>query len=209
MGHEGDSHRIRASGAGFLGDPRVTASLLASLIMRPCNFLILDEPTNHLDIYSKEILKNALKEYTWSLFVISHDREFLSGLTSKVIEFKDGSTKEYLGDIEYFLSKKNMDNMRSVELQKTDNEESKSSDKTKKKLDSEDERRIKKQINQVEKEISRLENDIALIEISLADPNFYATPQIMETNKTYKIKQDQLEAKMLEWETLAFELEGF
>lgn len=72
-----------------------------------------------------------------------------------------------------------------------------------------DERRIKKQINQVEKEISRLENDIALIEISLADPNFYATPQFMETNKTYKIKQDQLEAKMLEWETLAFELEGF
>ncbi|MBK6667100.1 MAG: hypothetical protein IPG48_13400 [Saprospiraceae bacterium] len=56
----------------------------------------------------------------------------------------------------------------------------------------------KKQINQVEKEISRLENDIALIEISLADPNFYATPQFMETNKTYKIKQDQLEAKMLE-----------
>ena len=182
---------------------------MASLIMRPCNFLILDEPTNHLDIYSKEILKNALKEYTGSLLVISHDREFLSGLTSKVIEFKDGSTREYLGDIEYFLSKKNMDNMRSVELQKTDNEESKSSDKTKKKLDSEDERRIKKQINQVEKEISRLENDIALIEISLADPNFYATPQFMETNKTYKIKQDQLEAKMLEWETLAFELEGF
>lgn len=180
---------------------------MASLIMRPCNFLILDEPTNHLDIYSKEILKNALKEYSGTLLVISHDREFLSGLTTKVIEFKDGNTKEYLGDVEYFLSKKKMDNMRSVELQKTANTDVIDT-KTTKKLDSDDERRIKKQINNLEKEISRLENEIGLLEIKLADPNFYTDPHFMETNKKYKSLQDTLENKMLDWETLAFELEG-
>ncbi len=181
---------------------------MASLIMRPCNFLILDEPTNHLDIYSKEILKNALVDYTGTLLVISHDREFLSGLTSKVIEFKDGSTKEFLGDIEYFLSKKKMDNMRTVELQKSATTILLNEEKVVKKLDSEDERRIKKQINTLEREISKLENEIALLEIKLSDPNFYTDPHFMETNKKYKVLQDNLENKMLEWENLAFELEG-
>lgn len=181
---------------------------MASLIMRPCNFLILDEPTNHLDIYSKEILKNALKEYQGTLLVISHDREFLADLTSKVIEFKDGITHEFLGDIEYFLNKKKMDNMRSVELQKSGQMTDVLVDKNIRKIDSEDERRIKKQINAVEKDISKIEGDIALLELKLGDPGFYMDPHFMEANKKYKSLQDQLEAKMLEWETLSFELEG-
>jgi ATP-binding cassette subfamily F protein 3 len=183
---------------------------MASLIMKPCNFLILDEPTNHLDIYSKEILKSALKEYGGTLLVISHDREFLSGLTHKVVEFKDGNIKEYLGDVEYFLDKKKMDNMRSVELQKSNNQTdiSKAQDEPFKKLDSEDIRRIKKQINNVEREIARLENDIELIELKLSDPNFYQQPHYIETNKKYQLLQENLENKMMEWETLSFEIEG-
>ena len=182
---------------------------MASLIMKPCNFLILDEPTNHLDIYSKEILKNALKDYGGSLLVISHDREFLAGLTNKVIEFKDGYTKEYLGDIEYFLDKKKMDNMRSVELQKSDNGTNGSKDAVMiKKIDSEDLRRIKKQISAVERDISKLENDIGLLELKLADPNFYENLHYVETNKKYQSLQENLEIKMLEWETLSFEVEG-
>ena len=183
---------------------------MASLIMKPCNFLILDEPTNHLDIYSKEILKNALKDYSGTLLVISPDREFLSGLTNKVIEFKDGSTKEFLGDVEYFLDKKKMDNMRSVELQKSDSTDMSINSvmNETKKSDTEDIRKLKKQIQVAERDISKLENEIGLLEIKLSDPNFYTDPHFMEVNKKYKILQDSLGAKMLEWETLSFELEG-
>ncbi len=183
---------------------------MASLIMRPCNFLILDEPTNHLDIYSKEILKNALKDYSGTLLVISHDRDFLSDLTNKVIEFKDGSTKEYLGDIEYFLSKKKMDNMRSVELQKSEPTDKSATNITtdSKKMDTEDVRKVKKQISIAEREIAKLESEIGLLELKLSDPNFYTDPHFTEVNKKYKTLQDILETKMLEWETLSFEIEG-
>ncbi len=181
---------------------------MASLIMKPCNFLILDEPTNHLDIYSKEILKSALKDYQGTLLVISHDREFLTGLTSKVVEFKDGQTREFLGDIEYFLGKKKLDNMRDVEMQKTDSGKGVEVSVVAKKVDSEDAKKIKKQIQYVERSIEKLEGEIQLLEIKLADPNFYTDPKFMETNKKYKSLNDDLANKMLEWETLSFELEG-
>jgi ATP-binding cassette subfamily F protein 3 len=181
---------------------------MASLIMRPCNVLILDEPTNHLDIYSKEILKNALKEYAGTLLVISHDREFLSGLTSKIIEFKDGHTQEYLGDIEYFLSKKKMDNMRSVELQNTLGS-IEVVEKSTQKLDSQEERKIRKQIASVEKEIANIENEMGLMATQLADPNFYSDRNFHETHLKYKTLEEKLEAKMMDWENLSFELEGY
>ncbi|MBC7885716.1 MAG: ABC-F family ATP-binding cassette domain-containing protein [Saprospiraceae bacterium] len=181
---------------------------MASLIMKPCNFLILDEPTNHLDIYSKEILKTALKDYAGTLLVISHDREFLTGLTSKVVEFKGGKIREFLGDIDYFLSKKKMDNMREVELQKTDIMSSVDTPVMVRKLDSEDSKKIKKQIQYVERHIEKLEGEIQVLEIKLSEPNFYSDPHFMETNKKYKTLQDELEVKMLEWETLSFEVEG-
>lgn len=183
---------------------------MASLIMKPCNFLILDEPTNHLDIYSKEILKSALKEYSGTLLLISHDRDFLSGLTNKVIEFKDSNTKEFLGDIEYFLNKKKMDNMRSVELQKSNlvGTESGSGVSQSKQIDSEDKRKLKKQIQQVEREIEKLENALGLLEMKLSDPNFYMDNGFTEANKQYKSLQDSLEEKMLLWETLSFEMDN-
>ena len=183
---------------------------MASLIMKPCNFLILDEPTNHLDIYSKDVLKKALLAYQGTLLVISHDREFLSGLTNKVIEFKDGIIKEYLGDIEYFLEKKKMDNMRSVELQKsdaflTDQNTSFSS----KKNDPEQIRKIKKQISNVEREISRLEAEIIQLESKLSDPDFYSQPSFMDENNKYLKLRELLESKMEEWELLSLEVESY
>lgn len=180
---------------------------MASLIMRPCNFLILDEPTNHLDIFSKEILKNALLDFEGTLLVISHDREFLSGLTGKVFEFRDGAVREYLGDIEYFLEKRKLAGMREIETQK-DRPQDVLSPTSGKRYDTEDARKLKKQIQSLEKEIGRLENDIALLETRLSDPNFYMDPHFAEANKKYMQLKNSLDDKMVEWETLSFELES-
>ena len=85
------------------------------MLLSPFNVLIMDEPTNHLDISSKNVLKRALEKFEGTLILVSHDRDFLRGLTDKVYEFKDEKIKEYLGDIDYFLERHDLDNMREVE----------------------------------------------------------------------------------------------
>jgi ATP-binding cassette subfamily F protein 3 len=179
---------------------------MASLIMRPCNFLILDEPTNHLDIYSKEILKKALKDYAGTLLVISHDREFLAGLTDKVVEFRDGKTYEYIGDIDYFLDKRKMDNMRSVELQKNDTVGSARSEVVRK-PEGEELRRLRKQVQQIEKEIAKIEVEMEALAAKLADPEYYRSAEFAATNKQYALLSESLEKKMEAWEEAAAALE--
>ena len=88
---------------------------LAKLLLQPFNVLVMDEPTNHLDIKSKNVLKEALKKYEGTLLLVSHDRDFLQGLSSKIYEFKDHQIKEYLGDIDFFLEERNLENMREAE----------------------------------------------------------------------------------------------
>jgi ATP-binding cassette subfamily F protein 3 len=88
---------------------------LCRLILEPRNFLVLDEPTNHLDLISKEILKNAVKNFEGTVLVVSHDRDFLSGLTTKLFEFTPEGIKEHLDTIDEFLAKKNVENMRAFE----------------------------------------------------------------------------------------------
>ena len=88
---------------------------MACLLLRPFNLLVLDEPTNHLDMLSKEVLKEALLQYDGTMVVVSHDRDFLSGLTDRTLEFRDHKLFEYLGDVNYFLDKRELDNMRAVE----------------------------------------------------------------------------------------------
>jgi len=88
---------------------------LCKLLLEPYNLLIMDEPTNHLDITSKELLKKALAKYDGSLIVVSHDREFLQGLTEKVYEFKNQNIKEYIGDIDMFLSEKDLESFKQLE----------------------------------------------------------------------------------------------
>ncbi len=91
---------------------------LACMLLKPFNLLVLDEPTNHLDIISKDVLKQSLMEYEGTLIVVSHDRDFLEGLTTRTIEFRDKKLYEHIGDVNAFLEKRKMDNMRQVELQK-------------------------------------------------------------------------------------------
>ena len=89
---------------------------LAKLLLMPFNVLIMDEPTNHLDIDSKNVLKEALRKFEGTLILISHDRDFLQGLSDRVLEFKDHKLKEYLGDINLYLEQKNLDSLVALEL---------------------------------------------------------------------------------------------
>ena len=85
---------------------------LCKLLLEPVNLLVMDEPTNHLDMKSKDILKSALNGFDGTLIIVSHDRDFLQGLTEKVYEFKDKNIKEYLGDVNAFLAAKKVENLR-------------------------------------------------------------------------------------------------
>ena len=96
---------------------------LAKLMLQPFNVLVMDEPTNHLDIKSKNVLKDALKRFGGTLILVSHDRDFLQGLTNKVYEFKDHKIKEYLGDIEYYLEARSVANLREVEKRTVEKQE--------------------------------------------------------------------------------------
>ncbi len=92
---------------------------LCKLLLRPFNTLIMDEPTNHLDIQSKEIIKIALQKFEGTLILISHDREFLQGLSDKIFEFRDGNMKEYLGNIDEYLEYRQKESIREVSIEKS------------------------------------------------------------------------------------------
>src|SRR5690606_32237645 len=92
---------------------------LAKMLLQPFNVLVMDEPTNHLDIKSKNVLKQALQNFDGTLILVSHDRDFLQGLTNKVYEFKDGKIKEYLGDIDFYLEQRKVEDFRAIEKKQT------------------------------------------------------------------------------------------
>ena len=132
---------------------------LAKLLLQPLNVLVMDEPTNHLDITSKNVLKDALMKFSGTLILVSHDRDFLQGLNNKIYEFKDQRIKEYLGDIDFFLEQRNLENLREAEKRevhkKTETKsDNKQSYKNQKKLKS-----LNNKLSKVESEISQLEKE--------------------------------------------------
>lgn len=169
---------------------------MACMLLRPINLLILDEPTNHLDIDSKNILKDALIDFEGTLIVVSHDREFLQDLTDKTIEFKDGGIKEYIGDIQYYLSKRELDNFR--DLAKSSPVLKQSRDETNKQNKS-NAPEVKKVNGKIEKEIQKLEEEIAKIELKMTEENFYSSPESNKVIGKYKDLQKELESKMEVW----------
>ncbi|WP_242130589.1 ABC-F family ATP-binding cassette domain-containing protein [Aestuariivivens marinum] len=180
---------------------------LAKLLLQPFNVLIMDEPTNHLDIKSKNVLKEALKRFQGTLIVVSHDRDFLQGLTNKVYEFKDQRIKEYLGDIDYYLEARNVESLREVEKRTVVKEVP----KEKKQQSYEEQKRLKSLNNKlsgVESKISQLEKDIKAIDLELeinyeavtSQPNFFDNYQTMKTN---------LQELMQKWEDIQLEIEQF
>ncbi len=182
---------------------------ICKMLLRPFNVLIMDEPTNHLDIASKNVLKKALQDYSGTLILVSHDRDFLQGLTDKVYEFKDHKIKEYLGDINYYLETHKLENMREAEKKlnkkevikkdKSDNKSKYEKDKTIKKL--------KNKVSKVENEISKLEKEIVNLDIELAQD--YDTVSKREGFfDTYQAKKKKVSTLESEWEQLVEELDG-
>ena len=177
---------------------------LCKLLLQPFNVLIMDEPTNHLDIASKTVLKEALSNFNGTLIVVSHDREFLQGLTSSVYGFKDKEIKEYLGDIDYFLEEHKMENLREAEKRtvvKVDRDTSKSEANQ---LSRDQEKELKKlnnKLSNIETEIADLEKEIEKIDLELAKnydevsarPNFF---------QKYKAKKAKVDSLMEEWEKI-------
>ncbi len=169
---------------------------LALLLLRPMNFLVMDEPTNHLDMTSKQILKQALKDYEGTLIVVSHDRDFLDGLTDRTIEFRDGHLKEYLGDINYFLEKRAVDDFRSIEHRSKVAKK----EKEKPKLNPNEAHQLKKEVQKFESKIEKLELKIKDVEAEMAEPSFYDCADSKETIIKHGELKAQLQEVMELWE---------
>ncbi len=185
------------------------------LLLEPCNLLILDEPTNHLDMQSKDVLKAALKDFNGTLICVSHDRDFLNGLVSKVYEFGGGRVKEHLGGIYDFLRAKKIDNLQELERKNPKSERDKdetlsrqSREITEAKLDyaaqkaeNAAKRKKEKQIAETEEAIAQLEQQQAEIEQLLA----VTENQTAEMFQKYENVKHQIEQKLYEWEILSDE----
>ena len=179
---------------------------LAKLLLKPLNVLVMDEPTNHLDIQSKTVLKSALHNFEGTLLLVSHDREFLQGLNDVVYEFKDQKIKPYLGDIDYYLEQRQLENLREAERKTVVKSESKISS-NKQSFESQKQlKSLNNRLSKVESSISSLENEIKTIDLELeinydktvADPNFF---------DAYQEKKIKLEELMSQWETLTESIE--
>jgi ATP-binding cassette subfamily F protein 3 len=180
---------------------------LCKLLLQPINVLVMDEPTNHLDIKSKNVLKAALKKYEGTLLLVSHDRDFLQGMSNIVYEFKDQKIKEYLGDINFFLEQRNMENMREVEKKDIAKKEA---PKETAKVSYEDQKKSKSlqnRLSKVESQIKQLEIDIQQDDKALAsnydkhveDANFFIA---------YNKKKKELDRLLEEWEVVQGEIDN-
>ena len=187
---------------------------LCKLLLEPYNLLVMDEPTNHLDITSKELLKQALMDYDGSLIVVSHDREFLQGLTEKVYEFKYKKIKEYVGDINTFLSEKELDNFKQLETSQKDQKVVKKEKKKEKtsyqnqKILKSNIRKLRNRIGKLEKEIQSISDDLKNKDIALADPiKFKELSDDKEFFAIYDQQQKKLKLLEDEWAAKTDELE--
>jgi ATP-binding cassette, subfamily F, member 3 len=182
---------------------------LAKLLLIPSNLLVLDEPTNHLDMHSKDILKNALLQYNGTLILVSHDRDFLQGLTNKVFEFKNGSVREYPGDIYDFLEYRRLNALSQLEANRIKSgkalkEEQVSENKLiweKRKTEEKELRKLRNQVLKCENEITSLESEIKQKELILGDPsNYQDFSKYNVIFEEYNKLKKQLEAEVSKWE---------
>lgn len=181
---------------------------MCKMLTEPLNFLVLDEPTNHLDIRSKEVLKNALINFEGSFVVVSHDRDFLQGLTNKVFEFTEDGIKSYLGDINEYLERKKVESFREIE--KNDDKPraaavAPATEVRAQPADNKKSKQVQNAIRKSEEQIGRLEAEIANIEAELAKPENAANTDVYTK---YSALKGQLDTEVQKWEQLLSEAEG-
>lgn len=194
---------------------------LAKLLLKECNLLILDEPTNHLDISAKEVLKKALQDYNGTLIVVSHDREFLQGLTDRTFEFKDGRVKEHIGGIDDFLATYKITSFREFEHEKKQAQEKKKeaakaiqegnpgglSNKERREKEKEL-KQLQNSLKSLERKIASQEEKIQALEVVLADPAALKQPEHKDVFHEHAALQQKLEEYMHRWEKVGEELEA-
>lgn len=184
---------------------------LCLMLLKPINVLLMDEPTNHLDIASKNVLKKALKKFEGTLVIVSHDRDFLEGLTDKVYEFKNRTIKEYLGDINYFLEERKMADMRAFESEQKNRQKLKEqpTDEKKAKMSYEQQKALKSlqnKLSKLEAQISDLEKKIEKSDKELAQ-NYETLMNDTQWFSKYEKQKNELEQAMTDWENVQEELD--
>lgn len=188
---------------------------MACMLLHPINLLVMDEPTNHLDMLSKAILKQALFEYDGTLIVVSHDRDFLDGMTDKVIEFTNKRLVTYLGDLQYFLEKRQYGSLRDVSLGKSAlnnmlvNKEHLAKPDSNSDENQEQVKRIRKNIQNAEKKIKRIEEEQSKLELIMGVTEKFGTAEYNKALKDYESNKKELELAMEEWEEAEMELERY
>lgn len=182
------------------------------LLLEPVNFLILDEPTNHLDMRTKDVLKEAIQAFDGTVILVSHDRDFLDGLVTKVYEFGDGLVREHLGGIYDFLQKKELQDLKSLEATPTQSTANPATpQQAQGKLSYEEQkeqarllRKVEKEVKEKEEAISRIEATLQDLELQMSTPEG-ATDAALITQ--YTSLQKELEQTMADWEAAASRLE--
>ena len=214
FGGEASEKKVR-----FLSGGERSRLAMIRLLLEPVNLLILDEPTNHLDMRSKDVLKEALMEFDGTVICVSHDRDFLAGLASKVYEFGDGKVREHLGGIYDWLRYKKAqieDADRSIDMVLRSGQASKQTasqesvptagkmDYVAQKAKAAELRKAKKAVDEAEADIAKMENEIAEMESLLAEP----ANQTQERFTQYEQLKHRLEQRMYEWELLSEQLDS-
>jgi ATP-binding cassette subfamily F protein 3 len=181
------------------------------LLLEPVNLLVLDEPTNHLDMKSKDVLKEALSQFEGTVIVVSHDREFLDGLASKVYEFANKKIKEHLGGIYDFLRAKRMESLQELEVKKAIVQEKVEEAPSENKLNYLERKELSKKITKMERNVAKAEENIAKFEEQIAEmEELLSNPEKMQDQSLFTKYEDakqDLENEMMAWEEFNEQLE--
>ena len=186
---------------------------LAKLLLTPSNLLILDEPTNHLDMDSKDVLKNALLQYNGTLIVVSHDRDFLQGLTDRLYEFRDGKVHEFKGDIFEFLEWRKLQDLKQLEVSnKKDGQHNSMQVPSQNKLNYQQSKERERELRKLRAEVVRIEQEVSEIEQKVAEMDETLSTgeaQAAEFYQKYQQLKNELDERLEMWENAVIAVEVF